>query len=153
MTHRRLRPCSPGDLADTDGADGRAPAPEGKIDTRQSDDSGVTSLAVALLTPVFVALLFAAVQATLWGHARTEARVAASDVAAQVARFDASPSDAEASARARLAGSPMTGINVSISASAEIVVVTITATAPGILRGTSRPISVTEAIPVERVIP
>ncbi len=67
-------------------------------------------LAVALLTPVFVVLLFAAVQATLWGHARTEARVAARDAAAQVARFDASPGDAQSSAQARLAGSPMTGV-------------------------------------------
>jgi Flp pilus assembly protein TadG len=117
------------------------------------DDRGATSLAVALLTPVFVVLLFAAVQATLWGHARTEARVAARDAAAQVARVDASPGDAQASAQARLAGSPMTGVNVSIASEADLVVVTITATAPGIVVGTSRPISVTEAVPVERIIP
>jgi hypothetical protein len=116
-------------------------------------DTGATSLAVALLTPVFVVLLFAAVQATLWGHARTEARVAARDAAAQVARFDASPGDAEASAAARLAGSPMTGVAVSITSGAELVIVTITATAPGIIVGTSRPINVTEAVPVERIIP
>ena len=118
-----------------------------------ADDRGATSLAVALLTPVFVMLLFAAVQATLWGHARTEARVAARDAAAQVARFDASPGDAQASAQARLAESPMTGVNVSITSGADLVVVTITATAPGIVVGTSRPISVTEAVPVERIIP
>ncbi len=122
-------------------------------EARLRDDRGATSLAVALLTPVFVVLLFAAVQATLWGHARTEARVAARDAAAQVARFDASPGDARASAVARLAGSPMTGVDVSISNGAELVVVTITATAPGIIVGTSRPISVTEAVPVERIIP
>lgn len=116
-------------------------------------DRGATSLAVALLAPVFVVLLFAAVQATLWGHARTEARVAARDAAAQVARFDALPGDAQASAQARLAESPMTGVNVSISSGADLVVVTITATAPGIVVGTSRPISVTEAVPVERIIP
>jgi Flp pilus assembly protein TadG len=117
------------------------------------DERGATSLTVALLTPVFVVLLFAAVQATLWGHARTEARVAARDAAAQVARFDASPGDAQASAQARLAGSPMSGVNVSIANGADLVVVTITATAPGIIVGTSRPISVTEAVPVERIIP
>lgn len=120
---------------------------------RFESDAGATSLAVALLTPVFVVLLFAAVQATLWGHARTEARVAARDAAAQVARFDASPGDAEASAQARLADSPMTGVNVTIGGSVELIVVTITATAPGIIVGTSRPISVTEAVPVERIIP
>ena len=120
---------------------------------RCSDDRGATSLAVAILTPVFVVLMFAAVQATLWGHARTEARVAARDAAAQVARFDASAGDAVASVRARLADSPMTGVDVSISGGAELVVVTITATAPGIIVGTSRPITVTEAVPVERIIP
>ena len=120
---------------------------------RCGDDRGATSLAVAILTPLFVVLLFAAVQATLWGHARTEARVAARDAAAQVARFDASAGDAVASARARLADSPMTGVDVSISGGGELVVVTITATAPGIIVGTSRPITVTEAVPVERIIP
>lgn len=120
---------------------------------RCRDDRGATSLAVAILTPVFVVLLFAAVQATLWGHARTEARVAARDAAAQVARFDASAGDAVASAQARLADSPITGVDVSITGGAELVVVTITATAPGIIVGTSRPITVTEAVPVERIIP
>ena len=120
---------------------------------RCEDDRGATSLAVAVLTPVFVVLLFAAVQATLWGHARTEARVAARDAAAQVARFGASPGDASASARARLADSPLTGVDVSISDGVELVVVTVTATAPGIIVGTSRPITVTEAVPVERIIP
>lgn len=123
------------------------------IADRLRDDRGATSLAVAVLAPVFVVLLFAAVQATLWGHARTEARVAARDAAAQVARFDTSPGDAVASAQARLADSPMSGVNVSIAGGGELVVVTITASAPGIIIGTSRPISVTEAVPVERVIP
>jgi len=123
------------------------------IADRLRDDRGATSLAVAVLAPVFVVLLFAAVQATLWGHARTEARVAARDAAAQVARFDASPGDAVASAQARLADSPMSGVNVSIAGGRELVVVTITASAPGIIIGTSRPISVTEAVPVERIIP
>ena len=120
---------------------------------RLADDRGATSLAVALLTPVFVVLLFAAVQATMWGHARTEARVAARDAAAQVARFDASPGDAQESALARLADSPMTGVDIAIASGAELVTVTITATAPGIIIGTSRPISVTEAVPVERIVP
>ena len=129
------------------------PPPHTTPAARLGDDRGATSLAVALLTPVFVVLLFAAVQATLWGHARTEARVAARDAAAQVARFDASPGDAEASAQARLAGSPMSSVNVSIASGADLVVVTITATAPGIIVGTSRAISVTEAVPVERIVP
>ena len=53
---------------------------------RCRDDRGSTSLAVALLTPLLVILMFAAVQAALWGHARTEARATARRTAALVAR-------------------------------------------------------------------
>ena len=120
---------------------------------RLRGEEGATSLAVALLTPIFVVLMFAAVQAALWGHAWTEARVAARDAAAQVARFGASAGDAQASAQARLAGSPMTDVAVAVSGGSELIVVTITAQAPGIIIGTSRPISVTEAVPVERIVP
>jgi len=106
-------------------------------------------LAAALLTPLFVVLMFAAVQMALWGHARTTARVAARDAAAQVARFGVDSADAKASAKANLAGGDLRGIDVSISNGSEIVTVTITGTAPGIIIGTSRPVSVTEAVPVE----
>lgn len=129
------------------------PARPARRRTRFDDDRGATSLAVALLTPVFVVLMFAAVQAALWGHARTVARVAAHDAAAQVARFDARDGDAQASARARLAGTSMSDVAVSINNGVDLVVVTVTATAPGIIVGTSRPISVTAAVPVERIIP
>jgi len=128
------------------------PSPRWSRRAARDDERGATSLAIALLTPVFVVMLFAAVQATLWGHARTEARVAARDTAAQVARFDASAGDAQFSARARLADSPLADVDVSIDSGPELVVVTITATAPGIIVGTARPISVTEAVPVERII-
>ncbi len=115
-------------------------------------DGGAASLAVALLTPVFVVLLFAAVQAALWGHARTETRVAARDAAAQVARFGADTDAARTSAHARLAGSALNEVSVVVSRGSDLVVVTITGSAPGILVGTSRPISVTEAVPVERIV-
>jgi Flp pilus assembly protein TadG len=112
-----------------------------------------TMLAAALLTPVFIVLLFAAVQAALWGHARTTARVAARDAAAQVARFEVDPSDAEASARASLSASDIDNVDVQISGGDDIVLVTITGDAPGIIIGTSRSVSVTEAVPVERLTP
>lgn len=117
------------------------------------DDRGSASLSVALLAPVFIVLIFVAVQAAMWGHARTEARVAASDAAAQVARFDASSGAAQASVQARLSGRPLTNVAVSITNTGDLVVVTVTADAPGIIIGTSRPISVTEAVPVERIVP
>ncbi|MGI9646143.1 MAG: hypothetical protein ACR2O6_12630, partial [Ilumatobacteraceae bacterium] len=94
------------------------------------------------------------VQAAVWSHARTEARVVARDTAALVARSGASPSDAQASAAAALAGEPsLTNVAVTVSAGGGIVTVTITGTAPGIIRGTSTGLSVTEAVPIEEVTP
>jgi hypothetical protein len=121
---------------------------------RVAGDTGSTSLAVALLTPVFVALAFAAWQAALWSHARTEARVVARDTAALVARSEIGPGEAAGSAQAVLAAdTSMTNIDVNVGGSRGIVIVTITASAPGIIRGTSRPVSVTVAIPIEEITP
>lgn len=118
---------------------------------RVRDDAGSTSLTAVLLTPVFIVVLFAAVQAALWGHARTMARVAARDVAAQVARFEVHPLDARASAIENLSGSDLTNLVVSISTGEDLVVVTISGDAPGIIVGTVRAVSVTEAVPVEEL--
>jgi hypothetical protein len=133
---------------------------------RVAGDTGSTSLAVALLTPVFVALAFAAWQAALWSHARTEARVVARDTAALVARSETGPDEAAGSAQAVLtADTSMTNIDVNVNVNVNvgsssgggggtgIVIVTITANAPGIMRGTSRPVSVTVAIPIEEITP
>ena len=68
----------------------------------RGDRGAATSLAVALLTPMFVFLAFAAFQAAMWSHARTEARVIARDTAALVARSGVAPGDAQASATAIL---------------------------------------------------
>lgn len=120
---------------------------------RWSNDRGATSLAVVLLTPVFLVLMFMAVQAALWSHAQTEVRVAAADAAAQVARFDASEDAAKASVRSRLAGNPLTDIDVGVAIGADLVVVTVSARSQGIIIGTSRPVSATAAVPIERVRP
>jgi len=53
----------------------RAPVPR---------DRGSTSLTAVVLTPVFVVIAFAAFQAAMWSHARTEARVMAREVAVLV---------------------------------------------------------------------
>lgn len=112
-----------------------------------------TSLSVALLTPVIVVLAFAAVQAALWSHARTEARVVARDTAALVARSGAAPADARSSAATALAGaSALSDVDVGISIGNGIVTVTIRANAPGIIRGTSASVTVREAIPIEEVV-
>jgi len=118
----------------------------------EGSDGAATSLSVALLTPVLVVLAFAAVQAALWSHARTEARVVARDTAALVARSGAAPSDARASAAAALAGAAtLSDVEVSISSGNGVVTVTIRAKAPGIIRGTSADVTVSEAIPIEEV--
>lgn len=127
---------------------------DSSLPRRVAGDTGSTSLAVALLTPVFVALAFAAWQAALWSHARTEARVVARDTAALVARSEIGPGEAAGSAQAVLAAdTSMTNIDVNVGGSTGIVIVTITANAPGIIRGTSRPVSVTVAIPIEEITP
>lgn len=121
--------------------------------SRWRDDDGSTSLAAALLAPIFIVLLFATFQAAMWGHARTEARVAASDAASQVARFGASQGAAEAAVYSSLAGKPLADVNVNWSSNGDLVIVTVTADAEGIIVGTSRPISVTEAVPIESIQP
>jgi len=113
-----------------------------------------TSLSVALLTPVFVLLAFAAVQAALWSHARTEARVVARDTAALVARSGVTPADARASAAAALAGvDALSDVDIAIVSGNGLVTVTIRAAAPGIIRGTSTGVAVTVAVPIEEATP
>lgn len=119
-------------------------------------DRGSTSLTTVLLTPVFVVIAFAAFQAAMWSHARTEARFVARDTAAAVARGGVLAADAEAGAESVLRsdtdlGSP--DVDVRTDAVGQLVVVTVTGRAPGIIRGTSTPISVVEALPLEGIRP
>jgi hypothetical protein len=109
---------------------------------------------VALLTPLFVVLAFAAFQAALWSHARTEARVVARDTAALVARSGVTASDARASAAAVLdADTDLRNIAVTVRSSDGVVTVTITGDAPGIIRGTTDDVAVTSAVPIEEITP
>ena len=117
-------------------------------------DSGSTSLSVVLLTPVFIVLAFAAWQSALWSHARTEARVAARDAAALVARSDANAgSTASATASVLASDTALSNIDVTINVANGLVVVTVHADAPGMMAGTSRPVSVTVAVPLEEITP
>ena len=131
----------------------RRPSEPVAADHRVADDRGSTSLTVALLTPLLVVLMFAAVQAALWTHARTEARAVARQAAALVARSGASVADAQATASANLADDELTDVEVVIERRGSLVVVTVRGRAPGIIRGTARDVSVTEAVPVEEVVP
>jgi hypothetical protein len=119
------------------------------------DDAGAaSSLSVALLAPLFVVLAFAAFQAALWGHAKTEARVIARDTAGLVARSGVAEGDARAAAGAILsADTDLRNVSVHVTNTSGVVTVTVSGDAPGIIRGTSSRLSVTAALPVEEPTP
>ena len=128
--------------------------PHAKRNRRDGDvDVGAaTTVSLVLMLPVLTLLLFAAVQAALWNHARTEARAMARATAALIARAGANPTDAERDATANLAA--RTDINnvhvtISIGPAGGTVVVRVTGDAPGIVVGTSSTVDVAVAMPVE----
>lgn len=126
----------------------------GSLRRLRGDGGATTSLSVALLTPMFVILAFAAFQAAMWSHAKTEARVVARDTAALIARAAVPAGDAAASATQILeADTDLSNVSVIASAGAGVVTVTVTADAPGIIRGTSTAISVSSAVPIEELTP
>lgn len=107
-------------------------------------------MTTVLLTPVFVVVAFAAFQAAMWSHARTEARVVARDTAALVARSGAEPDDARTSAtRILAADTDLAAPVVQVETTGRVVVVTVSGRAPGIIRGTSTAIEISEAVPLE----
>lgn len=113
-------------------------------------DRGSTSLTAVVLTPVFVVIAFAAFQAAMWGHARTEARVMAREVAVLVAQRGDDADLVERSAERNLdAGTTIDRADVAITRERGVVVVRVTGDAPGIIRGTRAEIDVTEALPIE----
>ncbi len=126
------------------------PTPRSMPRRMHGDAGTASSLTAAMLTPLFVVLAFAAFQAAMWGHARTEARVIARDTAALVARSGVPSGDARESAMAILAAdTDLRRLDVAIDNDGELVTVTVSGAAPGIIRGTSTDISVTAAVPLE----
>ena len=82
--------------------------PERRLRKLRDDDVGAaTTVSLVLMLPVLTLLLFAAVQAALWNHARTEARAMARATAALVARAGANPIDAERDAEANLSANDL----------------------------------------------
>ncbi|MDX2381567.1 MAG: hypothetical protein QNM02_17625 [Acidimicrobiia bacterium] len=120
-----------------------------------SDEAGAaSSLSVALLAPLFVVLTFAAFQAALWGHAKTEARVIARDTAGLVARSGVAEEDARAAAGAILSSDThLRNVSVHVTTSSGVVTVTVAGDAPGIISGTSSKVSVIAALPIEEPTP
>jgi hypothetical protein len=121
---------------------------------RARDHGAATTLSMVVLAPVFVVLGLAAFQAAMWSHARTEARVIARDTAAAVARSGVSAPDARDSAHTvLLADTDVRDIRVDIADDGRIVTVTVRGRAPGIIRGTWSPLSVTAVVPIEGIRP
>ena len=113
-------------------------------------DVGAASLTIILLAPLLLVLMFAGFQAAMWNHARTEARVIARDTAVLIARDHLSTPQASAAASLSLANDGvLTQTRVSIDTTATVVIVTISGKAPGVLRGTSAPVRVRVAVPLE----
>lgn len=105
---------------------------------------------MVLLTPLLTFILFAAWQAALWNHARAEARSAARSAAALVARSGLDADAIEATTEARLASrTDLSGADVTITLGPDQVVVVVTGQAPGIVMGTSAPVNVRVALPLE----
>ena len=117
-------------------------------------DRGSASLTIVILAPLLLVLMFAAFQAAMWNHARTEARVVARETAVLIARDGLPATQAQQSASAALANdSVLTHIDVSVQTTAINVVVTISGSAPGLLRGTSSAVKVTAAVSLEGWVP
>jgi Flp pilus assembly protein TadG len=117
---------------------------------RVRDRGAASSLSMVVLTPVFVVLAFAAFQAAMWSHARTEARVIARDAAAAVARSGVPDHDARQTALAVLVSdTDLANPAVEIRDDGSFVTVTVRGRAPGLIRGTSSSLSVTAVVPVE----
>ena len=113
-------------------------------------DIGAASLTIILLAPLLLVLMFAGFQAAMWNHTRTEARVIARETAVLIARDHVSVPQASSAASLSLAtDSVLTETQVSIDTTATVVIVTIIGSAPGVLRGTSAPVWVRVAVPLE----
>ena len=107
-------------------------------------------MAMVMLAPVMVVLMFLAWQAALWNHAKTQARTVAQDTAVLVARSGLDPVSAEQSARNALeADDDLQAVSVSVSTTNGLVTVTVSAKAPGVVRGTSSAISVSAVASIE----
>ena len=121
-----------------------------RASTRATADRGSTSLTTVLLTPVFLVIALMAFQAALWSHARTEARVLARNSAALVARSHADSAATEQATLAMLhSDTDIRNARIDIVVSGDLVQARITGRAPGMIRGTSSGVDVTEAVPRE----
>lgn len=119
-----------------------------RTESRLVDDRGTA--ATIVLFPLFTALVFVFVQATMWQRDRQLAAAAADRTSAAVALYGADAGSARTEAVAWLQRSGMREIDVRIDTDSNESLVVITATAPGMLVGTSSRVSARSVTPVER---
>jgi TadE-like protein len=103
--------------------------------------------------PLFMVVVFAVVQTIWWRHDRQIAIAVAQDTATAVALYDADATTADSSARARLDRAGIVITRFTITAGPDSTTVTITGRTPGVLIGTSAPITVHAVTPTERFRP
>lgn len=118
---------------------------------RRDPERGDGPVSAAVIAPVFLAVIFLAVQAGLWGHARTVASAAA-QVGAVSARGMNATAEAGAAARAYLAQTSGGLSDVTVTAArSDQVTVTVTGTAPTLVPGVRLRVDATSSVPVERL--
>ena len=116
----------------------------------RSDTGAAGSLSLVLLVPVFCVLATMAVQAAMWGHARSQVRAVAHAAAVIAARSGVDSHIAEQSARQSL--SSVDGLRVDvvdIESTNGYATASISGRVPGLVHGLSSEIAVIESVPVE----
>ena len=127
--------------------------PRARCHRMHGDRGAATSLSIALTVPVFCVLATMAVQAALWGHARTEARVAARETAVLVARRELDTESAAGALRRVISADSgvddLSSLRIDIVEQESTVSVRVSGRVPGLVHGLSAPIDVVEAMPIE----
>lgn len=121
-----------------------------EVDRCRRRDLGSASLSIVLTTPILVILMFIGFQASMWNHARAEARVVAREAAVLVARDGSSAAAAAGSATTSLSTDGIIAdAQVTVTSDGQAVTVVVSGRAPGILRGTSAGLRVSVSVPLE----
>ena len=116
----------------------------------RGDGGAAGSLTLVLLVPVFCVLATMAVQAAMWGHARSQVRAVAHATSVMTARGDVLADSAAVSARSSLAS--IEGLDVeevTITTVDGAVVTVVAGHVPGLIRGLASSIRVVESSPLE----
>lgn len=123
---------------------------------RLADERGTSTLEAVVILPIIFMLIFAAIQAAVWFHARNVATTAAQEAARAASAEDASAEAGHAAATQFITTANgqdfLNGLVIEVDRSATTAQATVTATAPAIVSEVLLPeISQSAAMPVERL--